>query len=357
MLADIRPISTGSIVGSRAHPAQAKVRPLDQPIGRLCARPASGAFPAMIGLAVIGMGAIGRVHARHLAHHVPGAELVLVVDKVAELAAEAGDELGVRWSTRPEDALREPGVSAIVVAVPTPFHPGLIEQAAAAGVHVFCEKPLGLELAGAQRAVRAARSAGVRLQVGFQRRFDPDFLAAKRHIDSGAVGAVQLLRIAHRNRTPPHETELVERLGSIFVDMTVHDFDTARWLVGEVDEVTAFERKRNAVSVLRFKNGALGIVDNSRYAGYGFECSAEVVGSDSTLRVGGRGRPLDVDVLTACGALSRVAEDHIERHRTAYRDELRHFVACLRDGSEPSVGGEDAIAALRLALSAERCVA
>jgi predicted dehydrogenase len=311
----------------------------------------------VIGLAVIGLGAIGRVHARNLARHVSGAELVLVVDKLAELAEAAGGELGVRWSTRPDDALGEPGVSAIVIAVPTPFHAGLIERAATAGRHVFCEKPLALEPAAARRAVSAARSAGVRLQVGFQRRFDPDFLAAKHHIDSGAVGAVQLLRIAHRNRTPPHETELVERLGSIFVDMTVHDFDTARWLVGEVDEVTAFERKRNAVTVLRFRNGALGIVDNSRYAGYGFECSAEVVGTDSTLRIGGRGRPLDVDVLTTCGALSRVAEDHIERHRTAYRDELRHFVACLRDGTEPSVGGQDAIAALELSLAAERCVA
>jgi len=311
----------------------------------------------MIGLAVIGIGAIGRVHARNLARHVPGAELVLVVDKVAALAEAAAAELGVSWSTEPQDALGEPGVSAIVIAVPTPFHAGLIEGAAAAGLHVFCEKPLALEPAAAQRAVGAARAAGVRLQVGFQRRFDPDFVAAKRHIDSGSVGAVQLLRIAHRNRTPPHETQLVERLGSIFVDMTVHDFDTARWLVGEVDEVTAFERKRNAVSVLRFRNGALGIVDNSRYAGYGFECSVEVVGTGATLRIGGRGRPLDLDVLTACGALSPVAEDHIERHLTAYRDELRHFVACLREGTEPSVGGEDAVAALELSLSAERCAA
>jgi predicted dehydrogenase len=310
----------------------------------------------MIGLAVIGLGAIGRVHARNLARHVSGAELVLVVDKVAELAEAAAAELGVRWSTRPEDALGEPGVSAIVIAVPTPCHAGLIEAAAAAGLHVFCEKPLALEPARAQRAVSAARAAGVRLQVGFQRRFDPDFLAAKRHIDSGGVGAVQLLRIAHRNRTPSHETQLVERLGSIFVDMTVHDFDTARWLVGEVDEVTAFERKRNAVTVLRFRNGALGIVDNSRYAGYGFECSAEVVGTDSTVRIGGRGRPLDVAVLTACGALSPVAENHIERHLTAYRDELRHFVACLREATEPSVVGEDAVAALELSLLAERCV-
>ncbi len=311
----------------------------------------------MVGIAVIGLGAIGCVHARHVATALPGARLVMVVDRVPELAESVADELEVGWSTAPLDALGEPEVSAIVIAAPTPLHAELIERAAAAGRHVFCEKPLALELGGAQRAVRAARSAGVRLQVGFQRRFDPDFLAAKAHIDSGDVGAVQLLRIAHRNRTPPHESGLVERLGSIFVDMAVHDFDTARWLVGEVADVSAFQHRRNAVTVLRFANGALGVIDNSRFAGYGFECSLEVVGSDSTLRVGGRGRPLDVDHLTACGALSRIAEDHVERHLTAYRDELRHFVGCVRDGTEPSVGGEDAIAALRLSLAAERCAA
>jgi predicted dehydrogenase len=267
------------------------------------------------------------------------------------------EELGARWATRADDALADDAVSAVVIAAPTPLHAGIVEAAAAAGVHVFCEKPLALELGAAQRAVRAARSAGVRLQVGFQRRFDPDFLAAKGHIDSGGVGPVQLLRIAHRNRLPPHETGLVERLGSIFVDMAVHDFDTARWLVGEVDEVSAFAQSRNAVTVLRFANGALGVVDNSRFAGYGFECSVEIVGADSTVRIGARGRPLDLDLLTSGGAVSRIAEDHVERHLTAYREELRHFVGCLRDGTEPSVGGEDAIAALQLALAAERWVA
>lgn len=311
----------------------------------------------MVGIAAIGMGAIGRLHARTVAGQLSGARLVMVVDRLPELAERIGSELDVRWSTRPEDALGEPGVSAVVIAVPTPFHAELVERAAAAGVHVFCEKPLALEPAGAERAVRAVRRAEVSLQVGFQRRFDPDFLAAKRQIDSGRVGAVQLLRIAHRNRTPPHRNGLAERLGSIFVDMTVHDFDTARWLVGEVAEVVAFEHRRNTVTVLRFTNGALGVVDNSRHAGYGFECSAEVVGTECTLRIGGSGRPVDVDLLTTCGAVSRLAGDHIERHLTAYREELRHFVGCLRDGAVPAVGGEDAIAALELSRAAERCVA
>lgn len=310
----------------------------------------------MIGLAVIGLGAIGRLHARHVTHEVADARVAVVADPVAELAESVAAELGARPCTRPAEALRDPEVSAAVIAAPSPVHAELVEAAASAGVHVFCEKPLGLEPAATELAVAAARAAGVVLQVGFQRRFDPDFLAAREQIDTGTLGKIQLLRISHRNRLPPHDGELTTRLGSIFVDMTVHDFDTARWLVGEVDEVHAFERKRNAITVMRFTNGALGTVDNSRYAGYGFECSAELVGSESSLRVGTRGHPIDLDVLSEAGAMSRVAGDHVERHLVAYRDELRHFVACVRDRAEPRVGGEDALAALRLARAAEQCV-
>jgi predicted dehydrogenase len=295
----------------------------------------------VIGVAVIGLGAIGRLHASNLARHVPAASLVMVVDKVPELAARVADELGAEWSTSFRDALRRPDVSAVAIAAPTRLHAGLIEMAAASGKHVFCEKPLGVGLEEVKRAVGAVGAAGLCLQVGFQRRFDPDFVAVKARLDSGVAGRIQLLRIAHRNRTPPHDGELTARLGSIFVDMTVHDFDTARWLVGEVAGVNAFEHTRNAITVLRFADGALGLVDNSRHAGYGFECSVEVVGSASTLRI---------------GTLSHIAEDNIERHGTAYREELRHFVECVGGDEEPCVSGDAAIAALRLALLAERSV-
>jgi myo-inositol 2-dehydrogenase / D-chiro-inositol 1-dehydrogenase len=295
----------------------------------------------MVGLAVIGLGAIGRFHAETLARHVPDARLVMVVDPVAGLAERVAGELGVRASTSADEALRDPGVAAVVVAAPTPLHAGLIEAAAAAGVHVFCEKPLGVELGAVERAVRAAREAGVRLQVGFQRRFEEAFVAAKRGIDSGELGTIQLLRLAHRNRTPPHDGDLTDRLGSIFVDMTVHDFDTARWLVGDIAEVHAFQRTRNTVTVLHFANGGMGVIDNSRFAGYGFECSAEIVGTGSSLRIGA----------------GIQADDNFERHEPAYREELREFVACVANGHDPAVGGDDALAALRLALAAERSVA
>jgi myo-inositol 2-dehydrogenase / D-chiro-inositol 1-dehydrogenase len=309
----------------------------------------------VIGLAVIGLGAMGRHHACNLARELGNVRLAMVVDSADGLAERVGDDLGVSWSTRVDDALAEPEVAGIVIAAPTPLHAELIERAAAVGKHVFCEKPAGLEVEAVERAAEAARRAGVLLQVGFQRRFDPDFVTARNKIESGEVGRVQMFRIAHRNRTPPHPGALEARLGSIFVDMTVHDFDTALWLIGAVDEVNAFEHTRNAVTVLRFRNGALGVIDNSRHAGYGFECSAEVVGTNCTLRIGARPHKPDVDVLNASGAVTSVAEDNIERHRAAYLEELRHFVRCLESGTEPSVGGQEAVAALRLALVAERC--
>lgn len=351
-------MSTAPIVGGLGSAAEAKkiIPPVNRSADASARRPRQHRV-ILIGLAVIGLGAIGRLHARNLAREVTGARVAVVADTVAELAEGVAAELGTRSVTRPADALADPEVSAAVIAVPSPLHAELVEAAAAAGVHVFCEKPLGLEPAAAERALAATRAAGVVLQVGFQRRFDPDFLAARERIEAGALGAIQLLRIAHRNRTPPHPGELRERLGSIFVDMTVHDFDMARWLVGEVEEVHAFERTRNALTVIRFRSGALGVIDNSRHAGYGFECSAELVGSESSLRIGTRGRPFDLDVLTSAGTIGHVAEDHVERHLLAYREELRHFVACVRDGEEPRVGGDDAVAALQLARAAERCVA
>ena len=119
----------------------------------------------------------------------------------------------------------------------------------------------------------------------------------------------------------------------------------------------AFVHTRNSVTVLRFESGALGVIDNSRHAGYGFECSAELVGTEATLRTGGRGRPTDLEVLAGGGAAGQIAADNLERHEAAYREEVRDFVACVADGREPAVTGEDAIAALRLALAAERSVA
>ncbi len=261
------------------------------------------------------------------------------------------------WSSSYADALAEPAVDAVVIATPTPLHAEMVQEAAAAGRHVFCEKPLSLDVDSGRAATTAARSASVALQVGFQRRFDADFLAARAHVEAGELGPVQLLRISHRNREPPHAGELTGRLGSPFVDMTIHDFDTARWLVGEIAEVNAFASTSTGVVVARFESGALAVIDNTRAAVYGFECAVELMGERSTLRIGWGAGPPCVEHLTARGRTAPLPADHVQRHRSAYIEELRHFVGCVRSGARPAVGGADSVAALELSLAAERCVA
>ena len=247
-------------------------------------------------------------------------------------------QLQAAWSTSYRDALTDPAVEAVVIATPTPFHAEMVIGAARAGKHAFCEKPLLIDERGGRAAAAAMEKAGRRLQVGFQRRFDPDWMAAKRCIQTGELGAVRLLRISHRNRAHPHGGSS-ERLGSLFVDMSVHDMDSARWLVGEVAEVSAFADGETAVTVLRFDNGGLGVIDNTRSAGYGFECPADVMGTDSTLRIGTTSRAPDIERLTEDGLLVPLPADHIERHRVAYLEEMREFARCLEDGEPTAVGG------------------
>jgi predicted dehydrogenase len=311
----------------------------------------------MAGVAVAGLGAIGLLHARNLAHEVCGARLACVVDQDRALAEAAGGELGAPFSTSFDDTLADNAVAAVVIATPSPLHAEMVEQAARAGKHVFCEKPLSLDVASGERAAALASAAGVSLQVGFQRRFDAGFVEAQRLIAAGELGDVLLLRISHRNRVPPHNGPLGGRLGSPFVDMTIHDFDTALWLAGPVSEVSAFASTDSALVVVRFESGALGVIDNTRRAGYGYECGAELVGTRSTLRVGDRCRASGVERLTPAGAVTELPADHIERHRAAYLEELRHFVACVMSGTTPAVGGAEANAALALSLAAERCAA
>jgi predicted dehydrogenase len=288
-------------------------------------------------LAVVGLGRMGRVHAANLATR---GWLAAVVDSFEAVARGVGDQLGVTWSVSLEDVL--PGVDGVVIAAPTSRHAELAEPASAAGLAVFCEKPLGLDLRAAEQAAACVT------QVGFQRRFDTDWLA----LATADVGEVRLFRCSHRNAGAPGE-----ELGDIFVDVAVHDLDTARWLGGEVAELHAWEGAGCASISLQFESGALGLIDLSRAAGYGFECSAELVGSHATARL--RHAP-SFELLRDGQASSPLPADHEERHERAYAAELEHFVASLGNPSPlpgTAATGHDAVAALRLALLARRSAA
>ena len=314
-------------------------------------------------LGVAGLGRMGRQHAENLAR-TPSVELVRVVDSVEETARTAGEELDVEWSTRYEDLLRDSEIEGVVLVTPTGVHAEMIGQAAEAGKHVFCEKPIALERAPTVRDIQAAAAAGVKFQVGFHRRFDPDWAAARERIQRGELGDIYLFRSSLRDPRPP-SLDYIASSGGFFVDVTVHDLDTARWMIGEIDEVTAVGAVLSdpafsdmgdidhAVVTLRFASGGLGVIDNSRAAGYGYECSAEVMGSKATVRIDRHRRVYNEWLTEGTATVDRVI-DFKERFREAYLLELEDFATAIRDDRPPSVTGEDALAAFVLARMCDR---
>jgi predicted dehydrogenase len=305
-------------------------------------------------LAVIGLGRMGRLHAFNLAGRVAAAELAVVVDLVEPLARSVGDLHGVEWTTSVDEALGEPGIDGVVIAAPTALHCELVERAARAGKHALCEKPLGFDAEAAAGAVAAAAAAGIELQVGYQRRFDPNWMALKDALEGGELGSLNLVRCSHRDAWPP-----AAALGDLFFDVAVHDLDAARWLGGEPAEVVALPRISGdtvvaAAIALRFESGALGAIDVSRDARYGFECSAEVAGSLAAARTGYAHRRGEVELLRDGRASAWLSLDHAERHAAAYVAELEHFAELAMGRRSGRSTGDDAVAALELAGMAKR---
>ena len=232
-----------------------------------------------IKVGIIGAGRIGRLHAGNLVRRIPGAKVVAVADVVQEAAEQCAKELGIpKAYGDPGPIFADPSVDAVLICSSTDTHAQFIEQAAAAGKHIFCEKPIALDLDRIDRALAAVAQAGVVLQVGFNRRFDPNFSAARQAVAEGKVGKPHLLRITSRDPAPP-PLEYIKVSGGIFLDMTIHDFDMARFLMGEeVVEVYATGAVLvdpkigeagdvdTAVVTMRFASGALGVIDNSRIA-------------------------------------------------------------------------------------------
>jgi myo-inositol 2-dehydrogenase/D-chiro-inositol 1-dehydrogenase len=318
---------------------------------------------AKIGIGLIGAGAIGRLHARHLVSRVPGAELVAVAD-VARGAAEAcAHECGV---SRVYDDYRElvagPAVGAVVIASPADRHGEAIEASAAAGKHIFCEKPLEYDLRAADRALAAVAQAGVTLQVGFNRRFDANFAEVREAIVAGAIGRPYLLHIVSRDPLLP-PAPAGRPPGWMFFDTTVHDFDMARWLLDdEVTEVRAlagaYVHRGNAavdtaLITLRLAGGALATIDNGQ-AAYGYDQRIEVLGPAGALAAANElahGVALsDKTGVRAAGPRTFFAE----RYSESYVAELAAFVDGVVSGTEPPVTGGDGRAAVVLALAAQR---
>lgn len=326
-----------------------------------------------LGIAVVGVGEMGRLHAKNLRSCVEGADLVRVCDLDSSAAAEAGERLGVPWSTSLADILEDKAIAGVVVAAATSAHLDLVAALARAGKHIFIEKPIALDMESTRAAVDVANEARVILQVGFQRRFDADFLAL-RDWATNTAGQLHFLRVAHRDMVAPPPGSYLAAKGDLLADTMIHDFDTALWLVGPVDRVVAvgaapLDRRfaetgdcDHAAAIITFTNGALGLIDNSRATGYGFECSAELLGAAGGARV------LQTQVgqlawLSEQGCRTALPQDHAARHASAYRAELAAFVAAIRDETPspvPAQAGIEAFAlveAARMSVSSGRPVA
>jgi myo-inositol 2-dehydrogenase/D-chiro-inositol 1-dehydrogenase len=313
----------------------------------------------VIGMGVIGVGRIGRMHAGLLAREVPGATLVAVHDANRE-AAEA---VGVR-ACELDELLADPGVDAVAICSSTETHADLIVAAAHAGKPIFCEKPISLDLGEVDRALAAVDAAGVPFQIGFNRRFDPAHQAVHEAVMRGDVGDPQLVRISSRDPEPP-PMDYVRGSGGIFLDMTIHDFDMARYVTGS-DVVEVFARGAvhvdpafadagdvdTALVTLVHENGCLTAIDNSRQAVYGYDQRVEVFGSRG---MASSENPLahTTVVRTANGtSMAALPYFFLERYIPSYLREWAAFVGAVRSGTTPPVSGADARAPLVIGLAA-----
>lgn len=316
--------------------------------------------PVRIGL--VGAGRIGTAHATLLARHVAGAQLVAVADARSEAAEGLAAQLRCRRLADPAELFADPDIEAVVITASATAHADLIIAAAAAGKAVFCEKPMGLTLKEIDRAMAAAESAGVVLQVGFNRRFSRDFAAAHRLVVEGAIGTPQLMRSLTR------DPGLADPAGvppwTIFLQTLIHDFDTLLWLnpgaepvsvYATADALVAPKHKDaglldTAVVVITFDNGAIAVAEASFSAAYGYDVRCEVFGSAGMVTAGDGARSSLVHSSSGGRCVDTVRGD-VDLFRDAYTAEFVEFTDAVREGRAPAVTGHDARRALSLAVA------
>ncbi|OGO20324.1 MAG: inositol 2-dehydrogenase [Chloroflexi bacterium RBG_16_48_8] len=307
-----------------------------------------------ITLGLIGAGRIGRVHAESLAHRIQNIKLAAVADISLETAEKCADDFQIPKATKDHYQIFEnPNIDAVVICSSTDTHAQFIVEAAEAGKHIFCEKPIDHDLAKIDSALEVVEKAGVKLQIGFNRRFDPSFKKVRDLVAAGKVGTPHVIRITSRDPGPP-PIDYIKVSGGIFLDMTIHDFDMARYLIdSEVEEVYAVGGVMvdprigkagdidTAVVVLNYQNGAIGVIDNSREAIYGYDQRLEVFGSGGSVAALNK-TPDESVLINAEGAhASKPLYFFIERYAESYIAEMQEFVDCLREDREPSVTGVD----------------
>lgn len=310
-----------------------------------------------LNIAVIGVGGMGRRHAENVCKF-PELRLVAVADARADVAQSVATDLECPfWTTEAREVLVRSDCQAVIIATAAGTHAELVEQAARFGRDVLCEKPLALTMDDARRAVRAMDNAGRRLQVGFMRRYDPGYAAAHAAIAAGRIGRPLIFKAVSRDREPGPS----QGSGGIFVDSAIHDYDLARWLMGdEVIEVSALAAALRGEAgaapdtglvTLRFAGGAVGAAEVFAQAGYGYDIRTEIIGSAGTVRIG-RDAQRPVEILTPDGVQTDFVGHFLDRFATAYELEVRDWGRRMLDGQAPAINGLDGLRALEIAVAA-----
>jgi myo-inositol 2-dehydrogenase/D-chiro-inositol 1-dehydrogenase len=317
----------------------------------------------MITTGILGVGRIGRLHADNLLS-LQGVRLKAVADPYLE--PEEWTSRGIESSRDPEVVIQDDEIEAVLICSPTPTHAHLIELAARAGKQIFCEKPIALDPERVQRTLNIVTENGVKLQIGFNRRFDPTFARLRRAIQDGEIGDLHLVKIVARDPEPP-PIEYVENSGGIFLDMTIHDFDMVRFLSGsEVEEVQAFGAVLvdpaigqagdvdTAIVVLKLANGALAVIENSRRSVFGYDQRIEVFGAKGGIEALNES-PYQVRLRSSNTVRSESPHYFfLERYRESYVAEIESFMTSIREDTPPPVSGSDGLTPVLIGLAATR---
>ena len=320
-----------------------------------------------INIGLVGLGRMGQAYARYLASRVPGASLYAVSDVRADVAESTRAETGaVKAYANYRDLLADKNVDAVVVMTPTKLHKDVVVDAARAGKAVFCEKPLSLALDDASEMKAAVDKSGVFFQLGFMRRFDPAYAAAKKKIDAGAIGKPCTFKSTSKDKErPPLDYLKPENSGGLFIDMGIHDIDLARWYMGDVKSiytvggVLAYPEMKgigdvdNAIANMTFANGCIGMISLSRNGVYGYGIYTEIVGTEGTIQIG-YDRETHVLIMKKDVISHDTIPGFYERFENAYIIQLQDFVQNLIHGRKPPITCDDGIAAQKIALAATK---
>jgi len=322
---------------------------------------------AKLNVGLIGLGRLGRIYARDLSTRIACTRLVAVADVDQSAVDKITSEFDVpRGSIDPGEVISDPSVDAVVIVTPTSTHREVTEAASAAGKAIFCEKPLSIALDEAVAIRRAVERSGVFFQMGFMRRFDRGFAAAKQRLDEGTIGDAVVFKSTSRDPFRPSVEYADPRSsGGLILDMGIHDFDLARWFMGEVatvqavggvlayPELGAVGDIDNAIISLVFKSGRLGVVDLTRNGVYGYDIITELLGTKGTLRVGYI-RETPLMVMTKGLVAHDTVPYFMERFGEAYTTQLENFAQNVLRGRQPPITVDDGVQALRVAVAATR---